>query len=170
MMQKVRFPKFDANITEGMVGVWYKSEGEDVGSGDPLVQIVTDKATFDFESTWSGTLRQVVAKEKSHVPVGYVIALIGDDADEMPDVSIENEQIMAAHEKETLEVKAKSDGKRSRRRAGRTRVRAVPAARRLAREAGIDIADVPCAADNPVIGEDDVTRYLKSTSDKGEGA
>jgi len=169
MITKVRFPKFNANITEGMVGAWCVSEGDAVGHGDPLVEIITDKATFDFEAEEEGVVRKIIAKEKSTVPVGYIIALVGDDGDELPDVSEENEHILAEHQKAAVEVKAKGEPKAPRSRGGgRARVRAVPAARRLAKEAGVDIADVPPSQGDPVITEDDVRRYLESASGKGD--
>ena len=63
---------------DGMIGRWLKREGERVEAGEPLVEIITDKAKFDYESPASGILRKIVATEKSTVPVGYVIALFAD--------------------------------------------------------------------------------------------
>ncbi|NOZ20348.1 MAG: hypothetical protein GXP25_04580 [Planctomycetes bacterium] len=171
MVTKVRFPKFDANITEGMIGQWRVAEGDAVQDGDPLVEVITDKATFDLEAEEVGVLRRIIAKEKSTVPVGYVIALIGDEGDELPDVAEENERILAEHQKAAIEMTAKGEAKAKAspsRQGSRVKVRAVPSARRMAKEAGIDIADVPPSEGNPIVTEDDVRRYLDSTSNKGE--
>lgn len=133
-----------------------------------MVEIITDKATFDLEAETEGRLKAIIAKEKSVVPVGYIIALAGEDGDALPDVAEENEKIMAEHRQTALDAKP-TGGAREALGAvgGRAHVRAVPAARRLAKEAGIDIANVPPSNGSPVITEEDVKRYLASTSGKG---
>jgi pyruvate/2-oxoglutarate dehydrogenase complex dihydrolipoamide acyltransferase (E2) component len=58
---------------EARVSFWYVEPGEDVEKEDPLVQLVTDKATFDVPSPSKGTLREVVADEDAEVRVGDVL-------------------------------------------------------------------------------------------------
>ena len=93
-MHRVALPKFDANIVQATLGAWHKSEGDRVDTGDVLVDVVTDKANFELTAEASGVLRRSLAPEKSEVPLGYVVALVGQPAEPIPDVSAENERMM----------------------------------------------------------------------------
>ncbi|MDP6523660.1 MAG: biotin/lipoyl-containing protein [Kiritimatiellia bacterium] len=138
MALEFQLPKISANVESETLTAWLKNEGDHVKAGEPLVEVTTEKACVEVESPCSGVLRRILAPEKSILPVGYIIAIICDDAGEpLPDVSAENEALM-----EKLRA---SSGRKRRKRAGRSagregRVRATPAARRRARELGIDLS------------------------------
>lgn len=140
MAFKFQLPKISANVESETLTAWLKNEGDCVTAGEPIVEVTTDKACVEVESPCSGILRKVLAAEKSILPVGYIIAIICDDADEpLPDVSAENEALM-----EKLRA---SSGRKTRKRAGRSgrrkeRIRATPAARRRARELGVDLGRI----------------------------
>lgn len=150
MVHKIKMPRVDANVQEATVGAWCVQCGERVEAGEPLVEIITDKANFELESDVGGVLRRQVAAEKSVVPVGYVIALVADSVDEpLPVVDEENETVMKAYEQalltgdfEALDLPAAVPAAQAARDTESDRVRAVPAARRLAKEWGIDLAEV----------------------------
>ena len=169
-MISIRFPKFDANVLEGQVGVWLKSEGEVVEKDEPLVELITDKATFELPSDGAGVLRKVIAAEKSVIPVNYVIALVGDADDALPDVTEENRRIVEKHREEMAAldaVKAAGKGTPDSARKARKKVRATPAARRVAREAGIDLVDVAVADDVKIVTEDHVRVHLDAKEAQG---
>jgi pyruvate/2-oxoglutarate dehydrogenase complex dihydrolipoamide acyltransferase (E2) component len=169
MTYRIVMPKIDANIEEGTVGPWRLAPGERFEKGDALVEIITDKATFELEAEQPGLLRRIVAEEKSTVPVGYVLALATAGPDEpVPEVEEENRRILEAfHEKAGLADAAPSPApaapKREQPAAPAPRVRATPAARRLARKSGLDLAEVP-NPEGKVIGEKDVEDYLAGRS------
>ncbi len=159
-MLKVRFPKVDANVVEGQVGMWLKAEGDPVDKDEPLVELITDKANFELPAEQAGVLRRILAPEKSVVPVNYVIGLIGEADEAIPDVTAENEAIMAAHREAAAALQTPTaEDAAQRKRPERKKVRAKPAARRAAREAGIDLADVT-PADGKIVTEEDVRAYL----------
>lgn len=163
MITKIRIEKLDANMEEVTIGEWLKAEGDRIEEGEPLVEIITDKVTFELESACSGILRQIVAARNSTVPVGYIIALIGDEADELPDAAAENRTLL---EKLSAAQAAESPAAVSRRPLGplklerSARVRATPAARRLAKEHGLDLADIT-PSDGKAVTEQDVAAYLE---------
>lgn len=177
MVHKLTLPKFDANITEAALGAWHKSEGERVEAGDVLVDVITDKANFELTAQAPGVLRKIVAPEKSQVPLGYVIALVGDPGDELPDVTAENSRLMreylaSATGKAVPIVIGMRPGPSSGVPAqpgavpissGGERVRATPRARRLAREHGIDLADVSrwIGTGVEIVTEEHVQRLIK---------
>ena len=169
MVTKLVFPKFDANIVDGMIGRWHKREGDHVEAGEPLVEIITDKAKFDYESPASGILRKVIATEKSTVPVGYVIAIFADAEEPLPDVRAENEAALARY-REAVAVAGRNKSRAaSVAPALGERIRATPAARRLAKEAGVPLADIALPPGKNVIGEEDVKAYLTRNSPKERG-
>ena len=156
----VRFPKVDANIEEGMVGPWYKREGDAVRVGELLCELITDKATFDLQAEGEGTLCRVLAPEKSTVPVNMILAVLGEPAD-VAAAEAENAALMAEYRARTTagwDKAAASAGTR------RERVRAKPSARRLAKQMGVTLEDVAGMADGDMVTEDDVRRYAEAHS------
>ena len=154
MIQRIVFPVFDANITEGMVSQWHVSQGDRITPGDPLAEIVTDKATFTLESEVEGVVRKIVAPEKSVVPNHYILALVGEPGEAVPDVTAENEAIVEQSKQAmtdgsaevTMPEVAPSPPRRPQ--GPSRRVRATPAARRLAKENDIDLATID--AEQPI--------------------
>ncbi|MCS7254477.1 MAG: biotin/lipoyl-containing protein [Armatimonadota bacterium] len=171
MAVKVVIEKVFENMEEATIGKWLKREGDYVNEGEPLVEIITEKVTFEMESPSSGILRRIVAPEKSTVPVGYIIALLGEENELLPDVDTENEHLLRQWRGEQLTVehvsaaatKVQHDKETAQLR-GAEKVRATPAAKRLAREHGISIDEVANALGVEVVSEGDVRRYLEGRS------
>ena len=165
MAHKVTLPKFDANITEATLGAWYKREGDAVVTGDVLVDVITDKANFELTAESDGILRRIIAPEKSQVPLGYVVALIAEDDEGLPDVSEENGALMSAYRASvtgrTLPAPTDASQQVGTPAERPARVRATPRARRLARERGVDLAAVHSSGD--VVTENDVLRHIEET-------
>jgi pyruvate dehydrogenase E2 component (dihydrolipoamide acetyltransferase) len=112
----------------GRVLRWLHAEGEVVSKGEPLIEVETDKVTIELEAPAHGTLAAVSARAGEDVPVGSVIA-----------------RILAAGEiAERPDVQAPSPG----------RPLASPVARRMAREAGIDLAALHLRLGRPVLADD----------------
>ena len=72
-------PRLSDSMEEGTILKWLKGDGDEVSRGDELVEIETDKANMTYEADSDGTL-QIVAKEGDTLPVGEVIARLGDGA------------------------------------------------------------------------------------------
>lgn len=161
MITRLAVPKISANIEEITITAWLKAEGEPVRKGEPLLEITTAKACVEVESPRTGVLRKVLAKEKSVVPVGYVMALIGPASEQLPDVAKLNRRLLD-------EYRRAAGGRRRRTalkgRGRRRRVRATPAARRLARELGVDLAEVLSAVDADIVTEAMVKEYREKHS------
>ena len=60
---------------------WLKREGDNVEAGDPLVELETEKISYELESPAAGTLLKVFARETAEVPVGEPLCHIGDRND-----------------------------------------------------------------------------------------
>jgi pyruvate dehydrogenase E2 component (dihydrolipoamide acetyltransferase) len=76
---EVVMPRLSDSMEEGTILRWMKSVGDDVKRGDELVEIETDKANMTYEATDEGTLIEIVAEEGDTLPIGEVIARIGDE-------------------------------------------------------------------------------------------
>ena len=168
MVHKVVLPKFDANITEATLGRWHKAEGDAVEKGDVLVDVVTDKANFELTAEAAGTLRRILAPERSQIPLQYVLALVGEPEEPLPDVLRENDALMEAYRASltgrTLTAPSEEGETPGEVPPTPTRIRATPRARRLAREHGVDLADVPAKPEQEVLSERDVQDYLEEKS------
>jgi len=71
-------------MTEGKIARWLKKEGDELVSGEVLVEIETDKATMEVEVVEEGTLHKIIAAEGALIPVGTAIAVIAEDDEEVP--------------------------------------------------------------------------------------
>lgn len=161
-MFRVALPQIFENMEEATIGGWLVSEGSQVEVGTPLCELITEKTTLDLTSESAGIVRQIVAPAKAVVPAGFILALIGDANEEIPDVSAENAAIAAKKAPvndlaaPSLSVPTLGTAAPS---AGGSRVRATPAARRAAKELGVSIEEVAAKFPGKVIGEEDVKAF-----------
>jgi len=142
MVTKVVMPRLSLTMKEGTVGTWYKKEGDNVEKGEPLVEVFSEKATYDLEAPASGILRKILVQENDEAPVDAVLAVIT-----APDESFSEAEISAEMPK-TVEATEK-------------RILASPAAKRLAREYGIDLSLVEGSGPEGRIVEEDVRRFIE---------
>jgi len=168
VITKVKLPKADANMNEGTIGKWFASEGDMVSIGEPLVEIITDKTVFEFESPKSGILRQITAPANSVIPPGYVLALIGKAEDKLPDVEEYNRGLMESYlkEKELFIEKDKGIKGKSSGNPDKNKVRATPSAKRLASEHQLDLSKIQAMFEVEVVNEKTVLQYLEQQTAK----
>jgi pyruvate dehydrogenase E2 component (dihydrolipoamide acetyltransferase) len=143
MVTKVVMPRLSLTMKEGTVGKWYKKEGESVEKGEPMVEVVSEKATYDLEAPASGILRKILVLEGVDVPVNAVIAIVTASDEQYSEAEI------LAEAPQTVESESEK------------RVLASPAAKRLAREKGIDLSSVKGSGPEGRIVEEDVERLIE---------
>jgi pyruvate dehydrogenase E2 component (dihydrolipoamide acetyltransferase) len=78
MATQVVMPKLSPTMEEGQLSRWLKNEGDKVGVGEPLAEIDTDKATMEAQALATGVLRKILVPAGETVPLGAVIAIIGE--------------------------------------------------------------------------------------------
>ncbi|HKG36885.1 MAG TPA: dihydrolipoamide acetyltransferase family protein [Solirubrobacterales bacterium] len=81
MAEDLVMPRLSDSMEEGTVLKWLKSVGDEVSVGDELVEIETDKANMVYESDAAGTLVEIVADEGATLPIGEVIARVGEEGE-----------------------------------------------------------------------------------------
>ena len=84
---KLGMPKWGLSMTEGTVIQWLVEEGTELGSGDEVVEVESEKINNAVESPASGVLRRQVGKEGEVIPVGGILGVIADAS--VPDEEID---------------------------------------------------------------------------------
>jgi len=178
MITRISIPQLFENMEEATIGAWLKSEGDSVRAGDSLCELVTEKTTLPLEAEAAGVLRSIVAPEKSIVPVGFVIGIVADQNDEIAAIAqqIETENAALRSRKSQSETASETPllsipklgvpslalslapSANAAANSG-SRIRATPAARRLAREMNLDIEQVAAKFPGKVLSEDDVRNF-----------
>ena len=69
-------PQLGESVTEGTISKWLVSVGDHVNKYDPLAEVMTDKVNAEVPSSFSGTIKELIAGEDDTLPVGEVICLI----------------------------------------------------------------------------------------------
>jgi pyruvate/2-oxoglutarate dehydrogenase complex dihydrolipoamide acyltransferase (E2) component len=70
--------------TKASVLRWLKREGDHVAAGEAVVELETDKVSYELESPTAGTLLKILAQESAQVPVGGQLCHIGQAGDIVP--------------------------------------------------------------------------------------
>ncbi len=78
MATQVVMPKLSPTMEEGQLSRWLKNEGDKVSVGEGLAEIDTDKATMEAQALTSGVLRKILVPAGETVPLGAIIAIIGE--------------------------------------------------------------------------------------------
>jgi pyruvate dehydrogenase E2 component (dihydrolipoamide acetyltransferase) len=136
-MGEITMPRLSDTMSEGAVGRWLKQPGDQIKAGEIIAEIETDKATMELEAYESGTLQRIVIAEGQIVPVGQLIAWIGDEPVEttvpaaQPSAAPPPADVAAP-----VAVAAPATGDDN------GRLVASPVARRLAEELGVNLRQV----------------------------
>ena len=173
MATDVIMPALGVAQEKGTLLTWLKAEGQSVTKGEPLMEVETDKATVEIEAPASGILTNVTASAGDEIPVGNRIAVIlapgevGASTAPAPQARIEpgvdSRPEPSTHNSESKReaepnspispfVKGGSKGDFA------TRVLASPAAKRIAKERGIDIASLEGSVPEGAVLAEDVVR------------
>ena len=86
MAEVIRMPKMSDTMEEGVIASWLKKVGDKIESGDILAEVETDKATMELESFEDGTLLHIGVEESDSVPVDGVIAIIGEEGEDIEEL------------------------------------------------------------------------------------
>ncbi|WJY28245.1 MULTISPECIES: 2-oxoglutarate dehydrogenase complex dihydrolipoyllysine-residue succinyltransferase [Sporosarcina] len=141
-MAEIRVPELAESITEGTIAKWLKQPGDNVDKGEFIVELETDKVNVEVISEEAGTVQQLMAEEGDTVEVGQVIAVVGAGSGapaQQPAASVEPAPQQPAQVSEPAAAEPPAAAEEA---ASGDRTIASPAARKLAREKGINLADV----------------------------
>lgn len=158
MAQEVLMPKLGLTMTEGTIEEWKYKEGDSVKKGDILFSVATDKLTNDVEAEADGVLLKILLPEGETAPCKAVIAYIGEAGEVIAEGGASAESTAAqAPASSAAAVPAKAPAAT---RDPGTPVLASPAAKKLAKEKGVDLALVAGTGPKGRITLEDVEAYL----------
>lgn len=142
-MAEIRVPELAESITEGTIAQWLKQPGDYVEKGEYIVELETDKVNVEVISEEAGTITELQAAEGDTVEVGQVIAVV--EAGGSPSASVESKEEPAAQAAPKAEEKEVQPEPAQKQEEAAGRTVASPAARKLAREKGIDLQEIKAA-------------------------
>lgn len=141
-MAEVLVPELAESITEGSIAQWLKQPGDRVEKGDYLLELETDKVNVEIVSDYAGTLTEQLAGEGDTVLVGQAIAVV-DESGAAQVTASKAEVAPAVAEAEAPKAAPAPVQAAPKAEEAPSTVIASPAARKLAREKGIDLTAVP---------------------------
>jgi len=153
MAEVITMPRLSDTMEEGTVAKWLKKVGDKVEEGDILAEIETDKATMEFESFHEGTLLHIGIQEGDGAPVDSLLAIIGDEGEDISSLLNGSDAAPAAEEKKE-EPAPKAEAKPA------------AAGSSAAIPEGVEIVTMPRLSDT--MEEGTVASWLKKVGDKVE--
>lgn len=164
-MRKIIFPRLDAGMTKGVFIGWLKNNEEDVKEEEPIAIAESEKVSFEIRSPAKGRLYRIPIEEGTELPVGVVIAVLMEEGDELEEVKkaieeakralseakVKKAEVMTVEEHVKPGVEKKPEEK----------VKIFPAARRLAKDYGIDLRIIRGTGPEGVITVEDVKKEIE---------
>jgi len=143
MAIEIKAPTYPESVQEGAIATWHKNAGDTVSRDELIVDIETDKVVLEVVAPASGTLTEVLKNEGDIVLSSEVIARIEEGAVEAVATTTEEPQVQVS--------------------SGQAEVLVNPAAKKLADERGIDLAQITGSGKGGRITKEDVVNYSPST-------
>ena len=181
--QVITMPKMSDTMTEGVIASWLMKVGDTVKSGDILAEVETDKATMELESYEDGVLLYQAVEAGKGVPVDDVIAIIGEKgadyetllkAQQSKSTPAAPEAAPVQQEKtaapQAAPAPAAASAPTSVVTSSNGRIIASPLAKSLAKEKGIDLAQVSGSGDGGRIVKKDIESFVPSAAATASGS
>jgi pyruvate dehydrogenase E2 component (dihydrolipoamide acetyltransferase) len=164
----ISMPRLSDTMEEGTVASWLKNIGDKIEEGDILAEIETDKATMEFESFYEGVLLYIGVGEGESAKVDSLLTIIGPEGTDVSALvtahkegTISSDTIETTTETSTTETvqieEQTAEVSKSNNTGGR--IFASPLAKKIAKDKGINLADVKGSGENGRIVKKDVENY-----------
>jgi pyruvate dehydrogenase E2 component (dihydrolipoamide acetyltransferase) len=161
-MFEFRMPDIGEGVVEGEVVKWHVKAGDNVREDQPMVEVMTDKATVEIPSPRAGVVKEIRAAEGSTCAVGAVMVVIEEaggaktaaSASAMPQTAKEERQFLDKTPAGDNVLKLPTPSAQHASAGGK--VLATPATRKLARDLGVDLSSVRASGPNGRVTHDDV--------------
>jgi len=160
MAIKIIMPKLGMAMSEGVVAKWLKSDGDAVQKEEKIGVVMSKKITYHLTAPEAGVLR-IVSREKETRPVGATLAFITAPGEPLPAVAEVGPVAAVAEAPAAPAPPAAPPPAAAPAAAPAGFVLASPAARRLAKEKGIDLAQVTGSGADGMVTEADVQRFVE---------
>ncbi len=158
---EVKIPIPDQTTQEVRIVKWHKAEGDTVNKGEVVLEVETDKSVIEVEAADSGTLLKQLFSEDESVPVGKIVAYIGEAGTAIPEAAASTGSETKAKPQAvspTAPPAAETADDAS------DRIKASPIAKRIAKERGIDLHQVCGSGPKGRIVRDDIEKFTPTTA------
>jgi len=155
MPSNVIMPQMGESIFEGTITKWLKNVGDRVERDEPLFEISTDKVDSEIPASASGILREILFQEGETVEINTVVAIIDDEGGAVQGAGGDGNTVLPQEPEQTPGRSLKPEAADPRR-----GIRASPLVRRMAREEGIDLAEIEGTGLGGRITKRDILNYL----------
>ncbi|MCY4171715.1 MAG: dihydrolipoamide acetyltransferase family protein [Bacteroidetes bacterium] len=171
----IEMPKMTDTMEEGVLVEWSVEEGDSIAAGDVIAQVETDKATMDVEAYDDGVLLKKVANAGDALPIGGLIAIIGDAGEDITDFIEDfksNGTMSPAPSESSSEVSVKSSPDQTPtlpedEPSSHGRTKASPLARRMATEFGLKLNHLTGSGPSGRIIKRDIEAEIERTPQIG---
>jgi len=163
----IRMPLLSDTMTEGVIAEWHKKVGDKVKDDDVLADVETDKATMEVMGYATGTLLHIGVEKGSAAKVNGIIAIVGPEGTDVsgilaggsaPAAKAESKEEAPKEEKQSTTADAASSAPVAES-SSDSRVKASPLAKKIAKDKGIDLAQVAGSAEGGRIIKKDIENY-----------
>jgi pyruvate/2-oxoglutarate dehydrogenase complex dihydrolipoamide acyltransferase (E2) component len=160
-MPDFRLPDLGEGVTEAEIDRWLVKEGDEIQEDDPLVEVITDKATAEIPSPFAGRVSRLHFGQGDVVPVGSVMVTVSRDGEDLPSTEPAEEPGPAAAQpaapdagpvQRPIPPMIAPDLEME------VRVKAMPPVRKLARSLGVDLGTVAGSGPQGRVLREDVER------------
>jgi pyruvate/2-oxoglutarate dehydrogenase complex dihydrolipoamide acyltransferase (E2) component len=159
MAIEVKLSSLGVNITEGTILSWLKKEGDRVEKGEILAEVETEKVNFEITAPESGVLLKLFYGENALVPVDSTVALIGEPGEDIAAYTVRKPEEKKVARKDASPTPQKEG-------LGGESVNAFPAAKMLAKQHGIELAEVEGTGSGGRVTKQDVEAFIARRQEK----
>ncbi|CQR46769.1 Dihydrolipoyllysine-residue succinyltransferase component of 2-oxoglutarate dehydrogenase complex [Paraliobacillus sp. PM-2] len=158
-LEKITMPQLGESVTEGTISNWLIQPGDHVSKYDPIAEVLTDKVNAEVPSSFTGTIKELIAQEDETIAVGDVMCLIETETNEKTSESNVSKaktetEINQSHETNQTDMKKRYS----------------PAVLRLAQENSIDLSEVKGNGRAGRITRKDIEKVIADRSNQVESA
>lgn len=167
----IRMPLLSDTMTEGVIAEWHKKVGDKVKDDDVLADVETDKATMEVMGYATGTLLHIGVEKGAAAKVNGIIAIVGPEGTdvsgilaggaESPKAKDQSEAPKEEKQATTADASASAPVAES---SSDSRVKASPLAKKIAKDKGIDLAQVAGSAEGGRIIKKDIENFKPSAA------
>lgn len=159
VIEQIKMPQLGESVTEGTISKWLVSVGDKVNKYDPLAEVMTDKVNAEIPSSFTGTIKELVAEDGDTLSVGEIICTIEIEGSNTEEAKHTEQK---AEVSETAAVTTQTDQG--------NKARYSPAVLKISQEHGIDLTQVTGTGAGGRITRKDLLRLIESGNIPTAGA
>lgn len=159
VIEQIKMPQLGESVTEGTISKWLVSVGDKVNKYDPLAEVMTDKVNAEVPSSFTGTIKELVAEDGDTLAVGEIICTIEIEGSNAEEVSVSEQKEDVS---ETVAVTQQTEQGH--------KARYSPAVLKISQEHGIDLTQVTGTGAGGRITRKDLLKLIESGNIPTTGA